>query len=249
MLVRKFPRLALLILLTASLTLAACNVGATPAPTVDIDAINTAAVATAMGQISAQQTETALAAPSATASPTNTTAPLVTLALPTTATGATAPAGSTPGALPTLSFNSTPNTNTTPIAGFTPLSGSPVAPVNTAAATCHNSAYVSDVTVPDDTVLRPGVNFDKTWRIQNTGTCAWDDGFQLVFVSGDQAMDPSNYVIDEASEFVDSGETVDVTVGLTAPLTEGTYTANYRMQTDTGVFFGETIYVRIVVQD
>jgi hypothetical protein len=248
MLVRKFPRLTLLLLLTASLTLAACNVGATPAPTVDIDAINTAAVATALGQISAQQTETALAAPSATASPTNTTAPLVTLALPTTAAG-TSPAGSTPGALPTLSFNTTPNTGTTPIAGFTPLSGSPVAPVNTAAATCHNSAYVSDVTVPDDTVMRPGVNFDKTWRIQNTGTCAWDDGFQLVFVSGDQALDPSNYVIDEASEFVDSGESVDMTVGLTAPLTEGTYTANYRMQTDTGVFFGETIYVRIVVQD
>jgi hypothetical protein len=246
MLVRKFPRLTLLLLLTASLALAACNVGATPAPTVDIDAINTAAVATALGQISAQQTETALAAPSATASPTNTTAPL---ALPTTAAG-TSPAGSTPGALPTLSFNTTPNTGTTPIAGFTPLSGSPVAPVNTAAAaTCHNSAYVSDVTIPDDTVLRPGVNFDKTWRIQNTGTCAWDDGFQLVFVSGDQALDPSNYVIDEASEFVDSGESVDMTVGLTAPLTEGTYTANYRMQTDTGVFFGETIYVRIVVQD
>jgi hypothetical protein len=115
-------------------------------------------------------------------------------------------------------------------------------------ATCHNSIYVSDVTIPDDTVMKPGNDFDKTWRIQNTGTCAWDDGFQLVFVSGDRALDPANYVIDETSEFVDSGETVDMTVRLTAPLAEGTYTANYRMQTDSGVFFGETIYVRIVVR-
>ena len=52
MLVRKFPRRTVIILLTAALTLAACNVGATPAPTMDINAINTAAVATAMGQIS-----------------------------------------------------------------------------------------------------------------------------------------------------------------------------------------------------
>ena len=57
-----------------------------------------------------------------------------------------------------------------------------------------------------------------------------------------------NYVIDQTSEFVESGEIAEMTVELTAPLAEGTYTANYRMQSDTGVFFGETIYVRIKVQ-
>ena len=69
MLVRQFPRHALLVLATAALTLAACA-GATPAPTVDVNAINTAAVATAMGQISAQLTQTALAAPTDTPPPT-----------------------------------------------------------------------------------------------------------------------------------------------------------------------------------
>src|SRR5829696_4221145 len=178
MFVRKFPRRALLVLLTATLTLAACNVGATPAPTVDVNAINTAAVATAMGQISAQLTQTALVAPTNTPLPTDTPLSLATFALPTTGTTGAAATAGTPGAIPTLSFNTTPNT--TPIAGFTPLSTS-VAPVNTSAATCHNSAYVSDVTIPDDTALKPGDDFDKTWRIQNNGTCAWDDGFQLVF--------------------------------------------------------------------
>jgi hypothetical protein len=243
MLVRKFPRRTLLILLIITLTLAACNVGATPAPTVDVNAINTAAHATAMGQISAQLTQTALAAPSNTPFPTDTPLSLATSSLPTAGAGPS-PTGGVSGALPTLSFNNTPNT--TPIAGFTPLV-SPVAPVNTV-VTCHNSVFVSDVTIPDDTVIKPGVNFTKTWRIQNSGTCAWDDGFQLVFVSGERALDPTNFQIDESSEFVDSGETTDMSVELTAPLAEGTYTANYRMQTDTGVFFGETIYVRIKVQ-
>jgi hypothetical protein len=247
MLVRKFPRRTLLILLTASLTLAACNVGATPAPTVDVNAINTAAVATAMGQISAQLTQTALAAPPTnTPPPTVSPLPLVTSALPT-ATGGVAPTAGVSGALPTLSFNTTPNTTQLP--GLTPLV-STVAAVNTPVQgdTCHNNVFVADVTVPDDTVFKPGVNFDKTWRIQNSGSCTWDDGYQLVFVSGDRAMDPTNFVIDESSEFVESGETIDMTVELTAPLADGTYTANYRMQTDNSVFFGETIYVRIKVQ-
>ncbi len=126
MLVRKFPRRTLMLLLTAALTLAACNVGATPAPAVDINAINTAAVATAMGQISAQLTQTALAAPSPTAAPTDTTIPLATFALPTSAAGSPPPGGG----LPTVSFNSTANANTTPLAGFTPI-GSPVAPAAT----------------------------------------------------------------------------------------------------------------------
>ena len=109
-----------MILLTTALTLAACNVGATPAPTVDVNAINTAAVATAMGQISAQLTQTALAAPSATPQPTDTTIPLATFALPTTAGSPVAGSG-----LPTVSFNNTQTTNSTPLAGFTPI-GSPV---------------------------------------------------------------------------------------------------------------------------
>jgi Ig-like domain from next to BRCA1 gene len=244
MLVRTFPRRTLLTLLMTTLMLAACNVGATPAPTVDINAINTAAVATAMGQISAQLTQTALAAPSNTPPPTNTALSLSASALPTAAGDS-----ATAGALPTLSFNTTPNT--TPIAGFTPLSGSPVAPVNTAAPlgdACHNSVYIADVTIPDDSVLKPGEDFDKIWRIQNTGTCTWDDGYRLVFVAGDQALDPVNYEIKDAEDFVEAGETVDMGVDLTAPNAEGKYSATWRMQTDAGVFFGTPLTVVIEVK-
>jgi hypothetical protein len=235
-------------LLMTALTLAACNVGATPAPTVDVNAINTAAVATAMGQISAQLTQTALAIPSNTPAATNSPIPLATFALPTTGPGTTA-ATAGAGALPTLSFNTTPNT--TPIAGVTAAVGSPVAPVNTAPAlgdACHNSIYIADVTIPDETVLKPGEDFDKIWRIQNTGSCIWDDGYKLVFVAGDQALDPVNYEIKDAADFVEAGETVDMGVDLTAPNAEGKYSATWRMQTDVGVFFGTPLTVVINVK-
>ena len=247
MLFRKFPRRTLLILLIASLSLAACNVGSTPAPTVDINAINTAAVATAMGQISAQQTQTALAAPSDTPPPlaTDTTLPQATFALPTTAV----PGASPVGTLPTLSFNTTPNT--TQVAGFTPISGTPVAPINTAVLgdACNNSIYVADVTIPDGTVLKPGVDFEKVWRVQNTGTCTWDDGYKLAFIGGDQALDPVSFEFEDKADFVAGGETADIGVNLTAPNAVGSYTANWRMQSDNGSYFGTYLTVLIEVKE
>jgi hypothetical protein len=246
MLVRNFPRRILLIMLAATLTLAACNVGATPAPTVDVNAINTAAVATAMGQISAQLTQTALVAPTNSPPPTVSPLPLVTSALPT-ATGGVAPTAGVSGALPTLSFNTTPNT--TQVAGFTPLATS-AAPVSTAVLgdSCNNSAYVADVTYPDNTVVKPGTNFEKVWRVQNTGTCLWDDGYKLVFIAGDRALDPYTFEFKDSADFVSGGETADLGIDLTAPNAEGTYTATWRMQSDNGAFFGTLLTVVIVVQ-
>ena len=246
MLVRKSPRRTLLILLTATLTLAACNVGATPAPTVDVNAINTAAHATAMAQISAQLTQTALAAPSNTPPPTVTPLPLVTSALPTAAAGASPTAG-VPGALPTLSFNTTPNT--TPVTGLTPI-GTSVAPVNTAVLgdSCNNSAYIADTTVPDGEVKKPGADFEKIWRVQNTGTCAWDEGYKLVFIAGDKALDPYTFEFKDSKDFVAGGATADLGIDLTAPLKEGTYSATWRMQSDSGVFFGTLLTVVIEVK-
>jgi Ig-like domain from next to BRCA1 gene len=245
MLVRKFPRRTLYILLTAALALAACNVGAAPAPTVDVNAINTAAHATAMAQISAQLTQTALAAPSSTPLPTDTPLSLSTSALPTAA--GPSPTGGVSGGLPTLSFNTTPNT--TPLAGFTP-GASPVAPVSTVPLgdACNNNIYIADVTYPDNSEIKPGINFEKIWRVQNTGTCTWDEGYKLVFIAGDRALDPTNFEFKRAEDFVAGGETADIGVDLTSPLQEATYTATWRMQSDTGVFFGTPLTIVIIVK-
>lgn len=245
MLVRKFPRHTLMILTTAALLLVACNVGATPAPTIDINAINTAAVATAMGQISAQLTQTALVAPSNTPPPSDTPIPLATFALPTSAAGSPTPGGG----LPTVSFNSTANPNTTPLAGFTPI-GSPIAPAATTSLgdACNNSVYIADVTYPDNTEIKPGVDFEKIWRVQNSGTCTWDEGYKLAFINGDRALDPVSFEFKRSEDFVSGGATADIGVDLTAPLNEGTYTATWQMQSDTGVYFGTPLTVVIVVK-
>ena len=228
MFVRKLSRTSSLTLLAAALLLAGCNMGATAEPTVDVNAINTAAVATAMGQLSAQLTQTALAAPSPTPLSTVTLVPLPTSALPTVNTGA----------IPTLSFN------TTPVAGFTQLA-SPAAPAATTSLgdSCNNSAYEVDVTIPDGTIMKPGEDFTKIWKIRNTGTCTWDEGYTFVFVGGDKTIDPRNFEFQKESDFVAGGEAIDIAIKLTAPMAEGKYQGNWRMRSDSGTYFGETLTV------
>ena len=78
-----------------ALTLSACNIGATPAPTMDVNAIYTSAAETLVAQFSGQMTQTAQAVPP-TALPTNTPQATFTL-LPTWARAA-ACCRSAPGA-------------------------------------------------------------------------------------------------------------------------------------------------------
>ncbi|HLF72904.1 MAG TPA: NBR1-Ig-like domain-containing protein [Anaerolineales bacterium] len=241
--VRKLSREAFLTLLIAALVLAGCNVGATPAPTIDVNAINTAAVATAMGQLSAQLTETALAAPSPTPLPTDTPASIPSVALPTL--GNTSPTVNA-GALPTLSFNTTP-LGSTPIAGFTQLA-SPAAPAATAVLgdACNNNVFEGDVTIPDGSIVKPGEDFVKQWAIRNTGNCTWDEGYSLKIINSTpdcQAMDAVNFTFKKSEDFVSPGESINIGVNLTAPLKPATYQCSWKMQNDQGFWFGTPLTV------
>jgi hypothetical protein len=70
--------------------------------------------------------------------------------------------------------------------------------------------FVSDVTIPDGTLLPPQKPFRKVWRIQNTGTSTWGTGYELVFVGGTR-LSVDTIVI---SSSVAPGETVDLSVNL-----------------------------------
>ena len=251
MLVQKSLHKAEFILIVSALFLASCNVGATPAPTVDVNAINTAAVATAMGQLSAQFTQTALAAPTSTTLPTNTAIALATF--PPTATGISgSPAPTTSGALPTVSFNSTPATGATPLPVFTPLPSpvAPAGPTQSLGDACNNSAFEGDITIPDGTVLKPGTNFQKVWALRNTGTCKWDEGYTLVYIGGSTPnLDPYDYEFRRSSDFVSGGAGIDIGLNLTTPCRPGTYEGTWRMRSDGGVYFGTYLTVRVEVKE
>jgi hypothetical protein len=242
MFVRKSPRHIFITLLTAALMLAACNVGAAPAPTVDINAVNTAIVGTTIAQFSAQFTQTAQAIPP-TPTPTNTPQELPTFAQPTT---------NASGALPTVSFDVTPTIAgaASPLPAFTQVAAPTKAATQALGDSCYNSAFEGDETIPDGTVLKGGEDFKKVWKLRNTGTCTWDEGFTLVYIGGTKPdLDPYNFEFQKSSDFVEGGKAIDMALSLTAPCTPGKYNGTWRMRNDGGYYFGTPLSVYIEVKE
>ncbi len=102
-------------------------------------------------------------------------------------------------------------------------------------STCDKVQYVSDVSIPDGTTLQPGAQFTKTWRLKNVGTCAWSTSYQLAFFSGDQMGAPSTA---NFPKNVAVGETVDISINMTAPSTAGAYRGYWMFKNANGAFFG-----------
>lgn len=100
---------------------------------------------------------------------------------------------------------------------------------------CDAAAFVTDVTIPDNTILSPGSAFKKIWRLQNVGTCSWTSSYALVFINGDSLGGPSAVSL---VGNVNPGETVDLTVNLVAPSQKGDYRGNWKLRNASGVLFG-----------
>jgi hypothetical protein len=121
---------------------------------------------------------------------------------------------------------------------FTPTSHAAVP-----TSTCDNSAYVSDVTIPDGTVIAAGESFTKTWSMLNTGTCTWITAYTLVLYSGDD-LDGSAAAITAS---VAPNETIYISVDMVAPAAMGSYVGYWRLSNASSTGFGTTVYVMITV--
>ena len=146
--------------------------------------------------------------------------------------------------------SNTPLASVTPLATFTagptPTGGGiaiGTAPVAGATASCYGLSFVSDVTIPDNTPVTAGQAFTKTWKVKNAGSCAWDAGFKFAFTGGEQ-MGGTTYTLPSA---VAAGAVTDISVAMTAPSKTGTLRGNWRMSTAAGQFFGDEVYVQVVV--
>ncbi|HSK87538.1 MAG TPA: NBR1-Ig-like domain-containing protein, partial [Anaerolineales bacterium] len=105
-----------------------------------------------------------------------------------------------------------------------------------AAQTCTDRAqFIADVTVPDGTRYDPGATFKKTWRLKNIGTCTWTTSYSLVFDSGERMGAPASVTFPAS---VGPGQTVDLTVDMTAPNAAGHYIGYWKFKNANGVIFG-----------
>ena len=119
--------------------------------------------------------------------------------------------------------------------------------LGTPGALCDNMSYDNatiDVTIIDGTVMTPGQDFIKTWKIKNSGSCAWGEGYGLVFSYGER-MDGQPVPL---GVLVQVGDQVEVSVNFKAPTAIGEYTSAWQMANASGVTFGKAVFVKIIVQ-
>lgn len=158
----------------------------------------------------------------------------VTVAAQLTAAASSATASLTAAPFPTLA----PATATATVQPVTQ------GPPPTSTTTCDKGTYVADITYPDNTSVDSGTTFTKTWQLKNIGSCSWTTAYALVFAGGDSMSGPAAQAL---TANVDPGQTVNVSVNLTAPAANGTYTGNWSLRNGSGVVFYSGFYVKIIV--
>ena len=109
---------------------------------------------------------------------------------------------------------------------------------------CFNLLYIEDITINDGTRMKPGEKFTKTWLVQNIGGCAWRPGFTFQHVGG-EAMRGAPVTLTEA---IPTGAKREISVELVVPSgINGVIESAWQMADENGVFFGDTLFVNIVV--
>lgn len=110
--------------------------------------------------------------------------------------------------------------------------------------TCDDALHVDDVTVPDGTEMTPGQDFVKTWKIRNTGSCAWGTGYSAIFAFGEKMSG----VAEPLTTAVAPREEIEISVRFKAPTNTGQYSSTWRMANAGNTPFGQNFFVLIVVR-
>jgi len=107
-----------------------------------------------------------------------------------------------------------------------------------------DAELVKHVSIADGTVIEPGDRIDKVWKVKNTGTCPWGEGYFLVFYDGDPMQAPKQQALPGTAP----DKTTNIGVTMFAPFSPGTYTAVFRLKSPAGEYFGPELGVTIVIE-
>jgi hypothetical protein len=117
--------------------------------------------------------------------------------------------------------------------------------INTPTPACLDRlAFLSDVTIPDYTTVIPATILDKQWLVQNSGSCNWDDRYRLRLVGGDALGTSPEQALYPAR----AGKQATLRIIFTAPLDAGSYTSEWQAFDANGISFGDSFFIKIIVQ-
>ena len=143
---------------------------------------------------------------------------------------------------PTPTATASPTATATAQA-ITPTGTAPYPYITWTPSTCDYSAFLEDLDIVDYSKIPPGVDFTKTWRIKNIGTCTWTTQYRFQYISGDPMGADTIYL----PRAVAPGDTIDLSLQMRAPDIEEDYSNFWRLRNTAGEIFGTVFYVAIEV--
>jgi len=133
---------------------------------------------------------------------------------------------------------------------------------------CYKAEFISDVTIPDGSMMTRDEVFLKIWRLKNTGDCVWPEDLVLEFAGGDvlgntqaASFKPHPHGVplqDSMGERawadlilaeVQPGETIDFPLMFQAPDAGGDYYSVWSLQSPALGAALLQVYVQIRVED
>lgn len=103
--------------------------------------------------------------------------------------------------------------------------------------------YLSDDTIPDDTIVSAGSTMDKRWEVENSGSCNWDSGYKIKLIAG-----PDMGASQEQELFpARSGSHATIRIQFTAPTTPGKYRSAWQAFNPQNQSFGDPFYIEVVI--
>ena len=104
------------------------------------------------------------------------------------------------------------------------------------------ASLIRDLSIPPGSILKPGEKFTKSWLIQNSGTCRWEN-YRFVFISGSLlgGQSPSTLPI------VEPAQQIEFSLDLVAPKLPGEYSGVWKIQAANGTVIGPefTYFIQI----
>jgi hypothetical protein len=162
----------------------------------------------------------------------------------------------TPSPLISISF-STPTvlvkpataTQPAPIRPSATLALSPtrqtIEPASPTPACTASLRYLQDINYPDGSLVTPGQSVEKQWRVENNGSCDWDERYRLKLLDGFPSLGASS---EQALYPARAGFQTTILINFTAPLDGGTYRTSWQAVDPQGIPFGDAIFMEIIVQ-
>ncbi len=154
-----------------------------------------------------------------------------------------------PGDAPLLSSHETPFLPPTlapsaPKAASQTQSAARAQPPTPQPSCSDNLVFIDDLSIKDGTVFPPGAQLDKRWKVENAGTCNWDQRYRMKLIAGSQLSVPAEQALFPAR----SGAQAVIRIVFTAPAEPGNYRSAWQAYNPQGDPFGDPFFIDIVVE-